>query len=710
MFFKDTYVFFKSVIGSQIFLFFFICIPAIVFVVPADAHIEEVEVIASRQNQIGLSISASSGMVVGDEVKIRPLQHTGSLLELVPGMVVTQHSGTGKANQYFLRGFNLDHGTDFATFIDGMPINMRTHGHGQGYTDLNFIISETINGIAYKKGPYYAGVGDFSGAGSAHITTASVFDKSGVDSGNAAITNGGHDYYRAVIQTDFLAAKGQWFVAAELNRNQGPWTDISEGLKKNNLLIKYQRPLFEGQLQVSLMAYNNRWNSADQIPQRAVINNTGEGLIDSLGSIDTSLGGHSDRYSLSAQWKKSHWQASVYAINYDLNLWSNFTYFLDNESAGDQFEQFDSRSIFGGQVRNEQNHILLNLPLTLRLGATVRYDDIDEVGLFSTQKRSRLGAIRNDKIQESSIGLFWDNSLALTDKLKAVASVRYDYFHFDVDGLLSVNINGVDLSKNSGKAKDDKYSFKGGLVYSVNPNWELYTSLGQGFHSNDARGTVVTVDPADGASIDTVEPLVGSVGCEVGVRGFFIDRLNVSLALWRLTLDSELLFVGDAGNTEASRASEREGIELTAYYRLDDTWTLDLEYAYADANFSETALEGDNIPGAINDVVQAGLNFDNKQGWFGSLRFRYFGERPLEESGSIRSDSSTVMNLRAGYQLNQWVFKSDVLNLLDSDYHDIDYYYASRLASEIAATSGTEDIHFHVLEPRTLRFTAEYIF
>lgn len=710
MFYQDFRDSFKTIINSQFFLFSMICASTAVVSMPIKAHIEEVEVVASRVNQIGLSISASTGVIEGDEIKIRALQRTGSLLELVPGMVVTQHSGTGKANQYFLRGFNLDHGTDFATFIDGMPANMRSHGHGQGYTDLNFIIPETINSIAYKKGPYYAAVGDFSGAGSAHITTASVFDKSGADSGSAAITAGGDDYYRAVIQTDFLAAEGQWFVAAELNCNQGPWTDISEGLKKNNLLVKYQRPLFEGQFQVSLMAYNNRWNSADQIPQRAVINNIGEGLIDSLGSIDTSLGGHSDRYSLSAQWKNSHWQASVYAINYDLNLWSNFTYFLDNASTGDQFEQLDSRSIFGGYVRNEQHHTLLNVPLTLRLGATVRYDDIDEVGLFSTQNRSRLGAIRHDKVQESSIGLFWDNSLVLTDKLKAVASVRYDYFHFDVDGLLNANVNGVDLSKNSGKAKDDKYSFKGGLVYSVNPNWELYTSLGQGFHSNDARGTVITVDPADGAPVDTVEPLVGSLGYEVGVRGFFIDQLNVSLALWRLTLDSELLFVGDAGNTEASRASEREGIELTAYYRLDDTWTLDLEYAYADANFSEAALEGDNIPGAINDVVQAGVSFDNKQGKFGSLRFRYFGERPLEESGSIRSDSSTVMNLRAGYQLNQWLFKSDVINLLDSDDHDIDYYYASRLASEVATTSGTEDIHFHRLEPRTLRFTAEYVF
>jgi len=314
------------------------------------------------------------------------------------------------------------------------------------------------------------------------------------------------------------------------------------------------------------------------------------------------------------------------------------------------------------------------------------------------------------KVHESSVGLYWGISLALTDKVKAVAAVRYDYFRFDVDDLAGININGIDLSGNSGKADDDKLSFKGGLIYSINSNWELYGSVGQGFHSNDARGTVVEINPADGSAINTVEPLVASVGYELGMRAFFIDKLNVSLAFWRLTLDSELLFVGDAGNTEASRASEREGIELTAYYRFNDAWTLDIEYAYADANFKTAALEGDNIPGAIGDVIQTGVSFDNKQHWFGSLRLRYFGDRPLEESGAIRSDSSTVVNLRAGYQIDQWTFKADVLNLLDSDDHDIDYYYASRLASEVSIGGGVEDIHFHVLEPRTVRFTAGYVF
>lgn len=687
-----------------------LCASLLIFSMPTAAHMEEVEVVASRANQIGQGISASSGVVGGDEINIRALQRTGSILELVPGMVVTQHSGTGKANQYFLRGFNLDHGTDFATFIDGMPVNMRSHGHGQGYTDLNFIIPETIDNIAYKKGAYYADVGDFSGAGSAHMTTVSAFDQSGIDNGSVAIAVGEDDYYRAVIQSDFVAADGQWFVAAELNRNQGPWTNIGEDLEKYNLLLKYQRPWFAGDLRVALMAYNNRWNSADQIPQRAVFNASGDGFIDELGSIDTSLGGKSSRYSLSAQWQSNHWQASVYAINYDLNLWSNFTYFLDNDTNGDQFEQLDSRSIFGGQIRNEQHHSFFKLPLSIRLGADIRYDDIDEVGLFSTRERVRLGSIRNDKVQESSLGLYWENSLALTDHIKAVAAVRYDYFRFDVDDLVGANINGIDLSGNSGKADDDKFSFKGGLIYSVNSNWELYGSIGQGFHSNDARGAVVEVDPADGNAINTVEPLVASLGYELGMRAFFVDKLNVSLAFWRLTLDSELLFVGDAGNTEASRASEREGIELTAYYRLNETWTLDAEYAYADANFKTAAIEGDNIPGAISEVVQTGMSFDNKQGWFGSLRLRYFGDRPLEESGAIRSDSSTVVNLRAGYQIDQWTFKADVLNLLDSEDHDIDYYYASRLASEISLGSGTEDIHFHILEPRTVRFTAEYVF
>ena len=287
------------------------------------------QVVNGRGQLIGEASSASEGYVSQQEIALRPLLRTGEVLEMVPGMVVTQHSGTGKANQYFLRGFNLDHGTDFATFVDGMPVNMRTHGHGQGYTDLNFVIPETLGSISYQKGSYYADVGDFSGAGSASLNTASHLDH-----GLLQLTAGQDNYYRALAMDSVEAAGGEWLYAVERNTYDGPWRDIDEDLDKTSLLLKHSRQLAGGDWSVTFMGYDNSWNSADQIPERAVKS----GLIDELGSLDDSVGGESSRYSLSTSWRRDGVQVSAYAIRYDMNLWSNFTYYLDDTSNGDQFE------------------------------------------------------------------------------------------------------------------------------------------------------------------------------------------------------------------------------------------------------------------------------------------------------------------------------------------------------------------------------------
>jgi outer membrane receptor protein involved in Fe transport len=459
-----------------------------------------------------------------------------------------------------------------------------------------------------------------------------------------------------------------------------------------------------GDASVSFMGYDNEWNSPDQIPSRAV----DSGLIDELGSIDDTVGGNSSRYSLAGAWKDTHWDISAYAINYDLKLWSNFTYFLDDEVNGDQFQQKDERWLYGGRAEYRLESSILGLPMLNRFGGETRYDDIDEVGLYKTRERVQLGPQRSDRVKEWSTGAYAESQLNWSDRFRSVLGARYEYFDFDVDSLIESNINGVDLTGNSGQADDDKLSLKGSLIYTFNPEWEAYFSAGQGLHSNDARGATTVVDPADGSAIEPVDPLVDSLGYEVGLRGFWNERLNASIALWSLELDSELLFVGDAGNTEATRGSERQGVEVTAYYRLNDYWTADIEYAYTDAKFTDFAPEGDNIPGSIEQVVQAGLSGQFLDGWFGSLRLRYFGERPLIEDGSVKSDSTTVLNLRAGYQGPDWELKMDVLNLLDSDDHDIDYYYASRLPGEPAG--GVEDIHFHILEPRTVRVYATYKF
>ena len=664
-----------------------------------DQSYEVMVIEGQRTNLIGSSQSASEGVIGQVELSQRPMLRTGEILEMVPGLVVTQHSGTGKANQYFLRGFNLDHGTDFATSIDGMPINMRSHGHGQGYTDLNFIIEEAIEQITYKKGSYYADVGDFSGAGTALINT-----QERVEQGFVELTLGEDSYQELTSVNSFQDDDVSWLYALNINYYDGPWTDIEEDLDRKNVWLKRSQTFDDMTFDATLMLYDNSWNSADQIPRRAVE----QGIIDELGSLDTTVGGESDRYSLNLQWYNENFSANIYAIEYNLNLWSNFTYFLDDENNGDQFEQVDQRTIYGGSFNYTfpQSDSIV----THSVGAEVRYDDIDEVGLYKTQDRDRLGVIRSDRVGELSLGAYYEATVQWTENLKSVTGLRYDYYDFDVNSLSNSNINGVDLTQNNGQDTDDLLSAKASLIYSMSPEWETYLSVGQGFHSNDARGVTGRVDPATGQPIDRVDPLVRSLGYELGFRGFITDRLNTSLSLWALDLDSELLFVGDAGNTEANGASERLGLEWTAYYRLNDTWSFDLEYAYTDAKYSDVAAgEGDQIPGAIEHVLQAGVSANFANGWFMNSRVRYFGERPLEETGTVSSDSSTLANIRLGFREDNWTFKVDVLNALDSDDHDIDYYYPSRLSSE-ASGVGTEDIHYHVLEPRTVRLSATYHF
>lgn len=656
-------------------------------------------VLGERKNLIGVAQSASQGVVSREEIQQRPTLRTGEILEFVPGMVVTQHSGTGKANQYFLRGFNLDHGTDFATSIDGMPINLRTHGHGQGYTDLNFIIDKSVDSISYKKGAYYADVGDFSGAGAAEIQTINRLDH-----GVAELTVGENSYYNFTLLDGVDDGDGGWVYAVNLNTRDGPWTDIDEDLNKTSALLKNSREIGDGKLSVTAMLYDNSWNSADQIPQRAVQ----AGIIDELGSIDTSVGGESNRYSLSLNWKNDNYLATLYAIQYDLNLWSNFTYFLEDENDGDQFQQVDNRTIYGGRVIRHFTSSLDGLAIKNRVGIEARYDDIGEVGLHRSVDRIRNGTIRSDKVEELSAAVFFENNIAWTEKLKTIVGFRYDYYNFDVVSLVGTNTYGVDLTENSGKTDDGIFSTKASVVYALSDEWESYWSMGQGFHSNDARGTTIQFDPVSGQPVEEVDPLVRSYGYELGVRGFWNEQLNTSIALWNLELDSELLFVGDAGNTEPAGASKRKGLEVTAYYRLTKDWALDLEYAYTDAEFVNTS-EGRFVPGAVKEVIQAGINANFTNGWFGSARLRYFGERPLDESGSVFSDSTSLVNLRIGYRFNNWSITTDVLNAFDSNDHDIDYFYASRLPNEPSGTE-VDDLHYHVLEPRTIRVSATYNF
>jgi outer membrane receptor protein involved in Fe transport len=658
---------------------------------PAD--LGEITVFGRSRNLIGEASSAAEGRVGQAEIEVRPLLRPGELLELVPGMIVTQHSGTGKSNQMFLRGFNLDHGTDFATWVDGMPVNLRSQAHGQGYTDINFIIPEMVQELEYRKGPYYAEIGDFSSAGSAQFNTYKRLDRTIVKG-----TAGEDNYRRGLLAGSNGLGPGMLTFAGEAMGYDGPWVDIKEDLKKYNGLARYSVSGATRRWDVTLMGYDAKWNSADQIPQRAVE----EGLVRRLGSIDNRVGGKTHRYSLSTQfvqdWESSQTRVNLYAIDYKLELYSNFTYFLDDPVNGDEFEQSEKRRIYGGLVEQHYDASLFGRNVAHRIGLEFRYDDIDDVGLYQTVARRRLDTVREDDVDEASAALYYAADVLWSERLRTVLGLRYDYYDFDVDS---------DDPRNSGSDNDHLWSPKFSGIYTASDSVELYLNAGKGFHSNDARGTTISVDPKSGEPVDPVDPLVESEGAEIGLRWVPGRILNTAASLWYLELDSELLYVGDAGTTEPSTKSERWGVEVANFIRPTDWLTLDVDYAWTDAELKDNP-DGNKIPGSIETVLSAGASVDFPSGWGGTLRARYFDERPLSEDGSVESDDFLTFNAQLRYDRGPWRATLDVLNLFDDDENDIEYFYASRLPGEPAA--GVEDIHFHPVEPRTVRFNLSYSF
>ncbi|MFT3931613.1 MAG: TonB-dependent receptor [Spongiibacteraceae bacterium] len=663
--------------------------------VAADAQ-DTVVVIGHYDNAIGTSDAASAGTVTAKLIENRPALRPGEILEFVPGVIVTQHSGDGKANQYFLRGFNLDHGTDFATSVAGMPVNMRTHAHGQGYTDLNFLIPELVERIDYKKGPYYAEQGDFANAGSVQM---SLFNS--LPRGIASVTLGENSFTRTLLANSIDAGDGSLLYGLDLSRNDGPW-DEPENFHKSNAVLRYSQGGKENGFSVTGMAYSARWDATDQIPVRAVDDNS----IDRFDSLDASDGGESHRYSLSFEGARSdnagRSDIVLYGVKSDLELFSNFTYFLDDPVNGDQFEQAEQRRMFGFNVGHTWFGQLGERKSDTRLGIEGRYDKLDPVALYTTVERNRLGTTRRDAVEEKSAGIYLSNTTHWRDWLRSVIGARFDSYSFDVDS---------NLEENSGRASDSITSPKLSLIFGPWAKTEFFINYGEGFHSNDARGTTQHVTAKDLEPTDPVTPLVKSRGAEIGARTELVPNLQSSIALWQLKLDSELLFVGDAGDTEATRASKRYGIEWSNHYVANEWLLIDFDLSASHARFigNDDTQAGDYIPGAVDRVASFGVTLADLGPWFAEFQLRYFGPRPLIEDNSVESDSTTLAYLRGGYRITpDWKVAVDVFNLFDREVSDIDYYYASRLQGE--ASDGVEDRHFHPVEPRTVRATVTYNF
>ncbi|QTN30714.1 TonB-dependent receptor [Rhodoferax sp. AJA081-3] len=662
---------------------------------PAEA-LPPVVVQGTYDNAVGTSNAASQGVVTAKLIENRPTLRPAEVLEFVPGVIVTQHSGDGKANQYFLRGFNLDHGTDFATFVDGMPVNMPTHAHGHGYSDLNWLIPELVSRISYKKGPYFADEGDFSSAGVARL---GLFDT--LPQGIASLTLGDNGYARGLLTQSVPWQGATVLYAVETAHNNGPW-EQPERFHRANGVLRYSTASDNARTSLTAMAYSAAWRSTDQIPQRAV----DQGLVGRFGTLDPTDGGHTERYSLSWQTERKadtrNFKANAYAITSKLNLVSNFTYNLEQAEPpvnGDQFVQAESRQVFGGGVSQSFATPFGGFDSSTTVGTSIRMDRLEPVGLYRGLGGQRTATLQESQVSQSLVGLYAENTTAWTPTFRTLLGARYDRMAVDVRS---------SITDNTGQHTADLTSPKLSLILGPWNKTEYFVNIGSGFHSNDARGVTARLAPKEGTPIDPSPALVRTTGSELGLRTEAITGLQSSLALWQLDMGSELVFAGDAGDTGASGASRRWGVEFNNHYRATPWLLLDADIAVSHAEF--TTVQGDapnagrHVPGSVETVVSLGAVISDRGPWSGQFQLRYFGPRPLIEDNSQRSDGTTLAYLRVGYQINpKTKLALDVFNLFDRKASDIDYYYASRLPGE--AAEGVADRHFHPVEPRSLRLT-----
>jgi hypothetical protein len=700
---------------------------------------------------VGTATAASQGIITQTQISTRPLTRTGDILETIPGVVISQHSGEGKANQYYLRGFNLDHGTDLAGFVMGQPINLPSHAHGQGYSDINWVIPELVSEIAFSKGPYDAGVGDFSTAGSYHMEYRDTVPTT------LSVGGGSFGYGRVLFMGSSMAGNGRLLYAAEYYHDDGSFVK-PDNYERYNGVVRYSRDTESSTFNVTGLAYNGSFGSSDQIPQRLVTT----GILSPYGAFDPSDGGTTHRYALSSEYKRRYGNSdlniSAYAFHYDLDLFSNLSYDTDDAtdyynltanpltcdaryttcmpgpthtntytsycpgnanaltlSCGDQREQHDNRFVTGFDASRTYK----TPGATSTFGVSMRNDNIAAAGLYLTHDRVRYpnGTLAEDHVVERSTSAYASSELRIGTRLRATPGIRLDAYTFDVN---------ANLAENSGRSSAALLNPKLALAYRASQRSDVYADFGESFHSNDARGVTQTIDPqthasfdATGAPVGGVSPLVRGIGEEIGYR--YADRkLNVTAALWRLDLASELVFDGDTAQTNPGRPSRRQGIEISTNYALTPWLTLDGDYAASSAVFTTDPDHiGTHIPEAIGTVISLGGTMQ-KPGYETTLRMRCFGPRWLIEDGSARSQASTLWNAQlTAKPSSRTRITLDVLNILNSNADDVEYYYGSwtptdarnpAYASNPAVNpalggAGVNDYLIHRTQKRSVRLT-----
>jgi hypothetical protein len=716
--------------------------------------------VPGRQDSLlGIADSAAQGTVGAAEIQDRPILRSGEILETIPGVIITQHAGGGKANQYFLRGFNLDHGTDFAILLDGMPLNLPSHAHGEGYADMNIVIPEFAERVDYEKGPYYADVGNYGSAGSAHLEFYKTLPQNFFQ-----VEGGVYGFGRFVFGVSHKLFKGNLLYGGEAYHDNGPWTTHEDNYYKFNCLVTYSQGTEKNGFSITARAYRGTWYSSDQIPVTAIP------LVGFFGSLNPTDGGESQRYSVQGEWhhqgENSETSVAAYGFYYDLNLFSDFTYYLDDPVKGDQFEQQDRRWVAGLDARHTIFGTLFGHKMANTFGLQVRNDWIHN-GLFRSEARLRtdkndINACNDEPIPECAtdpnltailpadtdlnkftdtmIGFYVENKIKWAEKFRTVLAVRGDEALYNVTSLTppytaselpgSPVINFAEL--NSGSASKFLPSPKASLIFGPWAKTEFYLQGGFSFHSNDARGATQYVQPISPdypfptPSIP-ISPLVQTKGAEVGVRTLLVPHLQSTLSYWYLHSNSELQQDGDTGGTVASgQPSNRYGVEWANYYTPLEHLAFDFDLADSRARFTEidpadaayTNLGGGlypvqgpggyRVPEAVGLVISSGVTLHDYKGFSSTLRLRYFGPRDLTSDGIYRSKVTALLNAEAGYQFNKhWRLSAEFLNILNRRDSDIDYAYISRITP--TGDPAFTDV-FHPTEPFQVRVALQFRF
>lgn len=632
------------------------------------------------------------------ELELRPRLRPGDVVEAVPGLFAVQHAGGGKANQYFLRGFDADHGSDVALFADGVPINMPSHGHGQGFADLHFVIPELVVGLDGYKGPYYAELGDFATAGAVNLRFAERFEES-----FAQYTLGQYGIMRGlVVASPDLGEAWRAIAAAEVHKDDGPF-ESPERLRRFNVFFRATRDIDKSsKLSMTWMSYGSSWNASGQIPARAVCGEGegqnappslyGESCIDRFGHVDPSEGGSTQRHSASigysASSNDSELSALAFYTSYRFALHSNFTFFAEDPIRGDGIEQGDDRSVIGGDFRLRRRMHLGPVKLTTTVGAQLRRDDVDN-SLLRAERRKRIDSLVSAHVDESRIGVFVEEDVRLGRHIRLIGGLRGERIDVAVEDRHEEVAAGA--PKTSGTKGASLLLPKLMAVLTPIPQVDIFADAGRGFHSNDARGAVLGEGPAT--------LMTPAFGWEIGTRVTPVKEVTMTLAAFQLDLDSEQVWSGDEGTTEPSGATRRQGIEMGARFRLSNWLFADADATFTRARYRDT---GQAVALAPTRTLTAGIGAKPTIGRFTpflGLRLKSIAERPASEDREWMAEGFAVVDANAGVRFGDVEAALDVQNLLGTRWREVQYANESRLPFEPEPVTG---IHYVPGWPRTV--------